>query len=273
MAVKTPVDFAWDYMRLPIHTERDGLQHVSVARYLSGGMYDNSQDRQQAYKALWNFIKFGKNEKGEKRYKEGYFFAPTLQPTGALEISLSTVRAAFSGKGTPAAFQKVVTIIDFYLNHSRSVKKLFGPKPPLQTYVDTYLGIDCNGFVGAYFKTQYPDIGLHPGLYIPAFKTKGGAKKRKTPAELKPLDVLVREGGKGVQHVAVIEDVLSRDSTKAEVLIVQSASSKKGIDWDVFTLKDTGKYKLKCVGHITYDYAVGYSGVHSPLCKWFGICF
>ena len=40
-----PSAFAWKYMRLPVDTEDDGRQYVSVTRYLSKKKYLASQHR------------------------------------------------------------------------------------------------------------------------------------------------------------------------------------------------------------------------------------
>lgn len=105
---------------------------------------------------------------------------------------------AFDGKCTPTEVRDVLRLFTYW----QKVDPAAGKRWPLaQTFADQCLGLDCNGFVGAYFKMNYSWLGVGPQTPIGAYPTQRGAKVRKDLGELKPLDVLVFPGD---VHIALL---------------------------------------------------------------------
>src|SRR5262249_23620245 len=74
---------------------------------------------------------------------------------------LRLARSAFMGKGSPEACRIVLQLA-----------RRWGLAPNLQAYADSYLGLDCNGFVGNYLwhvvqKNPWTELGLDDGLLGP----------------------------------------------------------------------------------------------------------
>jgi hypothetical protein len=204
-----PSDLAWNYMKLPVDTERDGRQWIAVQRYGSG----------------------------KRRYQHGVFYDQAFGPSGALHLDKADLHQCFLGKGQPGTFLKLLRLVDYYLNRTGDIPKLWTRRPTLQEYAGWYLGLDCNGFVGAWFAANYPTAKIDGNTHINFWRSKSRTKDRKAVAEVKPYDVLVRTGEAGDRHIAIVEDVLGVSGGEAEVLVAQSASSLGGLDWDVFTLR------------------------------------
>ena len=101
-----------------------------------------------------------------------------MNPAGKIHYPLGQVTGPYSGKASPEQLVRLLTLIDYYLNHSNSVRRTFGTRPTLQQYADRFLGVDCNCLVGGYFREVFPYFQMNHSTDIPIFKNKAGAKKR-----------------------------------------------------------------------------------------------
>ena len=136
---KDPSIFAWDFLKMAIDTELHGRQWVSVGKYLTSSRYKKDEQRKRVYGAVNQFVRRAKDEDDNRRYRNGYFHAPTLRPTGAVEISISKIYMCFLGKGTPADFRATIQVCDYFLNHSSRVTRLWATRPTIQDFVDRFV--------------------------------------------------------------------------------------------------------------------------------------
>jgi len=189
------------------------------------------------------------------------------------ELPGSELRAAFNGKASVDTCRNVLRLIDHYLSEPSKIphKKLgwAHTNVSVQDYADWYLGLDCNGFVGHYFREAFPVSTIGPSTDCNDFDNKAHkGMRRKTIEEIRPLDVLVREGGSGTRHVALIESIHLTGPKTANIRLVQSAHSRNGLSSayeNVTWLREpeTGSktksvMSLKVNGYMEFSYAIGY---------------
>ena len=170
----------------------------------------------------------------------------------------------FNGKGTPEAFGKALQLIDYYLMKADlPLKKLgWSRAVTLQEFADYYLGLDCNGFVGSYFAANFSTSTIGPDTHCNDYDNAAHlGVKRIDPGEIRARDVLVREGGSGTRHVALIESATPAGSDMVNILLVQSASSQGGLcagfkqlKW----LKKPAAKKSEAASVISVDVVSGY---------------
>jgi hypothetical protein len=278
----------WKFQNLMVHTEERGVQRISVHKYVSGTTFtgktvkeedrkpemnlqnngtpytDREREKDRFLRFLTNRERAAKDRPKDELYEHGWFHAPTLKPAGKVYYPKGKITGPYSGKATPERLVRLLTLIDYYLNHAGSIQAAFGTHPTLQQYADDFLGVDCNCLVGGYFQEALPHFKMNPSTDIPSFKGKAGAMKRSDVRQMQPLDVLVREGDR---HVAVVQDIRPHPDKPGEMLghIVQSAKSLNGLSDDWFTIKSASPgskpdeaIRIRVVGYYTFDYAVGY---------------
>jgi hypothetical protein len=143
------------------------------------------------------------------------------------------VRQVFQGKGTPARYARVLQLCDYYLAHAKiDASKLGWGRlvTDLQEYVDYYIGMDCNGFVGAYLEENFPGSGVSKNIDIDSIGTYYGThasgahfSRIDDPTKIQAHDILVRRRIDGsTRHIALVESVLSASSSQASLLIAES---------------------------------------------------
>jgi hypothetical protein len=236
-----------------------GTQYVDVKNYLSGSPWDKKFNKA----VLWDLRCFLRKK---ERYKDGahgadrhewhnehgldghdigdslYFDNWLHVPMGWKQLQL-----CFYGKGTPDDFRNALTIIDFYLFYAdmRLSSVHWNRKVTLAEYAGWYLGMDCNGFTGAYLKTFYPALGIGPNDHINYLDNK--LKKRTEIGEVRPGDILSREGGGGTRHVAMIDMTMLNPAADGTipVLVTHSSGSYNGLGTQLHTLKHRPKNSLK----------------------------
>jgi hypothetical protein len=128
---------------------------------------------------------------------------------------------AFMGKCTPDELRDTLRLFSYYWEQSKTMKTRF---PTLQKFADVCLGLDCNGFTGAYFKTQYPELGIEPSTWIGNYDKKKG--KRTSLLELKPRDIIIPFPD--YRHIAMIGDIRVQTETEVVCNICQSRSPSLG---------------------------------------------
>jgi hypothetical protein len=236
-----------------------GTQHVDVKHYLSGSPWNKKFNKA----VLWDLRCFLKKK---ERYSNGangadhhtwnndigfdaYGVGGSSYFTEWLSVPMTwkQLQLAFYGKGTPEDFRKALIIIDYYLYyayiHLASVH--WNRYVTLAEYAQWYLGIDCNGFTGAYLKTHYPGLGIGPNDHINYLDSK--LKKRTDISEIQPGDILSREGGGGTRHVAMIDSTWPNPFADSSLLVqvTHSSSSNGGLGTQPYTLKHRPKLTLK----------------------------
>ena len=268
-----PSIFLKRYTPITIHA-LGGTHYIDVCSYLSG------EPRQKKYNkaALNDLSRFLKKK---DRYKNGAngadrhtwnsttgltafglvdfdYFVPWL----SVNISWNQLQLGFYGKGTPQTMRKILQVIDFYLRTAeiKLSRVYWSQVMELQEYAKYYLGMDCNGFTGAYLETHYPALGINGGDHINFLD--GKLKKRKEINEVRPGDILSREGGGGTRHVAMIDEVHGYPSANADsvsVSVSQSAFSLGGLKTKTYKLRKLNNNTLKwhLQGYLKFNHVLG----------------
>lgn len=119
------------------------------------------------------------------------------------------------------------------------------------------MGVDCNGFVGGYFETNYPATGWDTSVgWTGKHELKRG-RQRQSINDIKALDVLVQYNNSAHKHVALIEDVWSKNGSQAAILLTQSAGSQGGLSTQVCMLEITADGKAKTTGGYQLEFGEG----------------
>lgn len=268
-----PSQFYKAYLELPVRTET-GIQTCAVRRYVS----DEPRTKPWVKEAFWDFECFVKRTHryapGAGNYTSHHelygnaFAAPTLLG-GGIPVGWKTMSLCFYGKGLPADFANTLSVVAYYLNHAKLPLSYLGWKSamPLADYAWWYFGLDCNGFAGAYYQTEFPYTGVDGNDHINVLDTMKKMKKRSDFSEMRDGDLMVREGSKGAgkRHVAVIESIYPIDSKKASVIVTQSSSSKGGLSSDPMLLVKLdgsdgdghGPFLWDLAGYYKFHHALG----------------
>ena len=268
---ESPSQFLKKYKPVTFHS-LTGTRYVNVSAYRSG------EPRKKKFRAA-AFSDFRRFLTKKGRYRDGKngadrhhwtdsdglsafgligtsFFVPWLR----VEITWKELQLGFYGKGTPPKMRKILQVVDYYLHMAEvDLKDLhWGYKMDIEEYAQWYLGIDCNGFAGAYLETYYPTLGVHGNYHINYWDSK--MKKRDGLDEIQPGDVLSREGGGGTRHVAMIDRVQGSygpGSDSRRVTITQSANSLGGLDTQDYTLKKRNSSPAwDLVGYYRFDHCL-----------------
>lgn len=157
-------------------------------------------------------------------------------------------------------FTHALMIIDYYLsNADMSLSSVhWNHRMALDKYAGYYLGLDCNGFTGAYLKTFYPALGIGPNDHINYLDSK--LKKRTRLDDVRSGDILSREGGSGTRHVAMIDAVVSNTygGDSKSVTVTHSASSYHGLGTQMHTLRHRPSlsHEWELVGYYKFDHCL-----------------
>lgn len=130
---------------------------------------------------------------------------------------------AFMGKCTPEELRDTLRLFSYYWEQSKTMKARF---PTLQKFADTCLGLDCNGFTGAYFKTQYSELGIEPSTWIGHYDGKFAKSKRKSLTEVKSRDIIIPFPD--YRHIAMVGEIRSQTETELVCNVCQSRSPSLG---------------------------------------------
>ncbi|WP_299888218.1 hypothetical protein [uncultured Lacinutrix sp.] len=126
---------------------------------------------------------------------------------------------AFHGKANIRQCQRAVAaIIDLQAYNNN-----------LQNYCDTYLGLDCSGFINCYFKDTH---GLSERT-ISSYYQRGRRRLRTHFEDFRSKDVLIwcdnhgtiNSGGGRAQHIAVIDRVRELCAENMEAVVVESTGT------------------------------------------------
>jgi hypothetical protein len=162
-----------------------------------------------------------------------------------LAVSKAQVSTCFYGKGTPEMLAKTIELLGIWVVYSREIRKIDAKKlrvkwtdkegkqhdekldvaiDDLPTMVDSYLGVDCNGFTGRYWKAKYPWLEVDPGNTEESY-VQDETHLRKTLAEIRVDDCAVLNNG-GFHHVAIVSQVLTRTADELRVMLSESRSAE-----------------------------------------------
>jgi hypothetical protein len=202
----TPSDYMNKYLRCALWLADDSVAEVSIGRYLNRQTSARAGAAWRAYEQLAQALakKTGKRPWAPQYEIDGWVFP------------IARLRKAFLGKGSPGAIQ------DVFL--AASYCGLVGPTT-VQNYADKYLGTDCNGFAGNYFR-------LDPNTDIASYD-----QNRRTDVKaIRPRDVVVfLSSGNEHKHIALIDSVRGTASAVQLVLVHSRGENAGGVQSESVT--------------------------------------
>ena len=244
-----PSQFLQKYTPIAVNGDVE-WKYVPIRRYVSG----EPRKKNFVKQAFWDFECFVKkrdryepakgNFTGHHEWHAKHFLGHSLAPK-TVPITWAEMALCFYGKGSPATFQAMLRVVDYYLEHADiPLDRLgWGHRMTLKEYGHWYFGLDCNGFAGAYYAEQFPGVGIDGNDHINYLKSRDGLTMRASFADVRAGDMLVREGssGGGKRHVALIEHCLKLTDKTASAVIVQSASSRDGLSAEAMNFEKVSK--------------------------------
>jgi hypothetical protein len=165
-----------------------------------------------------------------------------------LSVNKLAVGTCFYGKGSPAMLAQAIELLGLWtlfraevLNQDKKVLKgtfTTGKGEDkrevpfehayeiedLQTMVDSYLGVDCNGFTGQYLKAKFPSLTVKPGTEEETYASKKDYL-RKTVADIAVNDTAVFHNGGRYHHVAMVSQVVPLSDDEVQVALAESRSA------------------------------------------------
>ncbi|MDP2997584.1 MAG: hypothetical protein Q8N47_08850 [Bryobacterales bacterium] len=261
----TPENFAGQYMPLTFtacdvnqagEISDGSSQQVSVRKYLNANFrYKKSKDGKtvmlpyevakgmpytEMKDALLGFVldRAKKNKGGLHLLAGSIIYCFDTNPN--ISVSLSIFQHAFDGKCTPSEVRDVLRLFAYWHKADSAPRKRW--QDP-QAFADQCLGLDCNGLVGSFFKTQYSWLGIGPETAISSYETCPRAKVRKSLAEIESLDVLVFPG---YVHIAVIGNMGMKGAGSVTCNVCQSTGmGLNGLQTTQERITfDNGKFKV-----------------------------
>jgi len=222
----TPAAFAEHYLSLRVTLipstpgEPPGTVPVSARNYRNNG----HRDTKGSGRAMHRFLAALANRGGVEGLREAGGAISYNGPAGSVQPRpLHDILQPFDGKGSSTLFNDVLKFAALWIardSHQRA------RTPTLQDFADAYIGLDCIGFVRAYFLSEFPGSAGTQHASISAFRERG-FNKRMSLGEVRQFDVMLPATGNA--HIALISSVGNprRDSrgrvTRIECEFAQSA--------------------------------------------------
>ena len=245
-----------------------GQKSIKLNTYISGDVMSSNSFRTKAYLDLLRFVKWTPSERYQNGANganghfyfvdSGYMHAGSLRPTAWHYCPIDDIRQAFQGKGTPTRFARVLKVCDYYLKYAQIDIAALGwgrRVTELQEYVDYYIGLDCNGFVGAYLEENFPSSGVVHNVDIdslgeyyrdPAHPSGTRYTRIDDPKLIKRSDILVRslqstDPEAQTRHIALVEDVVGAATNSSVKLLLAESTGAKGLSSRTATLVKISK--------------------------------
>lgn len=264
-----PDRFATYYRPVRATSQATGPVSVDVTKYLStpgGGPLQKCQEALKEFCAFYSKLGDARQD-GLQRHSEYVLTIPYL---GLLQTDVRDVfKQCHMGKGTPGFLQAFAVLYTYWDKQTRGTS---GYKPSakwanLQNYADQNIGVDCNGFAGAYYGHCFPASGLQPHSVIPEHPTieylpsgkiltpnnkfSNGTMARTGIEQVRSGDVIVYTH----KHVAVVGDFeyLAPDTNQGTFWVYQAKNyDAGGVQWGLYDITYKGNAKFptgKVVGH------------------------
>lgn len=201
-----------------------------------------------------------------------------------LSVNKLAVGSCFYGKGSPAMLAQAIELLGLWTVFRAEVKNQEKTRAfkgtyttgkgedrrevpfehayeieDLQTMVDSYLGVDCNGFTGQYLKAKFPSLNVEPGTTEEAYARKTTDLRkpvadvpylRKTVADIAVDDTAVFYDGGRYHHVAMVSQVAPSSDGEVQIALAEARSNKlvhggpQVNMWRVRQQKEEGKFDI-----------------------------
>ncbi len=214
MANTDPKEFADEYH--DITWTHNGTFSASVRKYLSQNAEACDKEKIKGAKTAkgWLLADLGDEEKatqeGERyRLADGTF------------IKRSTIDDAFAGRATPGQLKQSLWLAT-YFGYIVKPEEVGEPQTcTAQKFADWYLGMDCTGFVSAFF-------GIAGGKSIESYDTDE-SKRRKALGEIRRCDIMIRKEGGIYKHIALVQSASARSGGGLVLRTAESVGGTKGV--------------------------------------------
>lgn len=217
----------WDYARTVYldlkATLSDGtLATFKVDRYLNNGLKNpRNAAAEKAKDALLSAI---------AAELKDHYPGPLVPKIDGLTYERLKLQRVFTGKGAPEDIRNVVKLASRY--------KLINDKMPVDKYVSTNIGLDCNGFAGNFW-------GIDPNTEIGQYNVG----RRKAVAEIVTGDAMLwyKKSGGAPFHIGVVDEVIVVGK-QFQIFVAQSMGPvEDGLmryDWGKFTPENNKSEEL-----------------------------
>jgi hypothetical protein len=138
-----------------------------------------------------------------------------------LNTTTGTIARVFAGKGTPDQIRDVLRLVSLW--QSTQGPGHADPTYELRRFAHEFMGVDCNGFVGTYLRSQFPMSPLGPEFDIGSVHSY--AHERFSLGDIQPVDLVVSHGA---GHVAIIGSIVSQSENEVRCMLCQSRSPNQG---------------------------------------------
>lgn len=202
----SPADFANRYLNILVSTLPDppngagGLCFIAARNYRNRNHHNLSGFGRGLYEFLVRMAHSGYPGLTEAGGAISYHGvgAPILPLTEA------QICTPFDGKGSPELFRQVLQLASLWVARSDGLRSRDHTIHTLQDFADKYIGLDCNGFVCAYFLSVYPSSAGARHSYIPTFR-EAGFHQRISLKTVRSCDVLLP--ARTNDHIALVSSV------------------------------------------------------------------
>ena len=154
---------------------------------------------------------------------EGYSLSNSVTVKPIYDFPKSGFISGVNGKLGPSQLADMIQLIAYWHRYQTVVEKKNVASIP--TIVSSYLGADCNGFVGNYLQSKYKGCSLGPSHTESTYHLRSKSHRRNKPSEIRMDDVIVR-GDFG--HVAIVQEVIDFGDDWAVAEICESRSKNYG---------------------------------------------
>ena len=154
---------------------------------------------------------------------DGYSLSGAVTVKPIHDFKKASFMSCFGGKASPELLGDMIQLISYWRYWQTA--KLGKTVATLPAIVESYLGVDCNGFIGNYLQAKYKGNSLGPSSTEYTYHVKGKHTRRTKLSEIRMDDVIVWEG---YGHVTIVQEVIDHGDDWAVVEICESRGKKEG---------------------------------------------
>ncbi len=173
ITARTPHQFLTLYAPVTASSPATGEVKFLPYKYLSRPSSTKGVPREISLEPIKFMLGFYKTagEKKEHGIELHKGFVVTVPALGLYQTDVQyAVKQCHLGKGTPLHLRTFALTYTYWDQVTRARKGGYKPSNQwmtVQQYADEHLGVDCNGFAGAYYQLCFPQTGLSPHSDLP----------------------------------------------------------------------------------------------------------